>query len=499
MSTTATAALPAPMTNGNDFADWLSPILVKELRQGLKSRAFVATFIIVQVTMILLVGMQLLTVAGGGGRGAADAFDGFFWAFVWLPLLVMMPARGLTAVSEEVKANTLDLVQLTRLSALRIVMGKWFALVSQTILLVAAILPYAVLRYFFGEVDVVSDLTNIGLLLLTSMWLTAGAIALSSLHLAVRIVVLVVLLPGFLMGASSMMMMMAFGGGSSGAFRSMFEWGWVPVIFAAVYTFLMLEIAAARIAPISENHAAPKRLLALSLGAAGLVLAVNASDDVTGVWLACSAFVFGWVSLEALCERTVLVPSLYSSFARRGAISRLLGRVLYPGWASGLLFTALLMGIIAGIFWIVSTANNVSATDKERMMTLMFPIAFAAIVSPVLVLLLFPRLKQLVWIYILTQGLCGLLFAIASVAAEAPQVDSEDAYRWLALVPTSALFALMNEGNNEALQKVFTMVTLPVSAIIVVYLAIRAGKEFRIISRLEREAVGEKEKPVVQS
>src|SRR6188474_3353491 len=144
----AAAALPAP-THGNDFADWLSPILVKELRQGLKSRAFVVTFIIVQVVMILLVGMQLLTLAGGGGRGAMDAFDGFFWAFVWLPLLVMMPARGLTAVSEEVKANTLDLVQLTRLSAFRIVFGKWVALVSQTFLLVAAILPYAVLRYFF--------------------------------------------------------------------------------------------------------------------------------------------------------------------------------------------------------------------------------------------------------------------------------------------------------------------------------------------------------------
>ena len=41
-TTTPPQALPAP-----DFSDWLSPILVKELRQGLKSRAFVAIFILV--------------------------------------------------------------------------------------------------------------------------------------------------------------------------------------------------------------------------------------------------------------------------------------------------------------------------------------------------------------------------------------------------------------------------------------------------------------------
>src|SRR5262245_35996909 len=91
------------LPNGNDFGDWLSPILVKELRQGLKSKAFVATFIIVQAAMIILVGIELLSLAGGGGRGMVEGLDVVFWCFgVWLPLLVMMPARGITAVSEEV-------------------------------------------------------------------------------------------------------------------------------------------------------------------------------------------------------------------------------------------------------------------------------------------------------------------------------------------------------------------------------------------------------------
>ena len=50
---------------------------------------------------------------------------------LWLPLLLLMPARGLGAVSEEARANTFDLVQLTRMTAFRIALGKWIALVAQ--------------------------------------------------------------------------------------------------------------------------------------------------------------------------------------------------------------------------------------------------------------------------------------------------------------------------------------------------------------------------------
>lgn len=489
MTTTAPiTATPAP--NGNDFADWLSPILVKELRQGLKSRAFVATFIIVQVGMILLVGFQLLTVAGGGERVMLNVFDGFFWAVIWIAMLVLMPARGLTAVSEEVKANTLDLVQLTRLSAFRIVFGKWIALVSQTLLLVAAILPYAVLRYFFGEVDVVKDMTNIGLLLLVSLALTAGAIALSSVHLAVRIIVLLVLFPTLLTGVIPMMVMRAVGGGS---FTSFAEWGWMVPVFTAVYTYLMLEIAAARIAPVSENHAAPKRLLALGLTVVAVILGATVSDEKTGVWMVGSSLVCGWVMLEALCERTVMVPSMYASFARRGVLGRLAGRVLYPGWASGLVFCALITLLLVAVFWIVGTTHHAASWREDRRMAeMVFPIFFASMISPVAVLRLFPRVKQPVWLYILVQAVFALIYLIATIAAETPDLTAVQTYRWVSPFPTSTLFALLDEGQEPTLRKFFMMVSLPVCAVIVVYLALMAVKEFRAISLLERASLGGK-------
>jgi hypothetical protein len=480
MQAAATAGTLPNLPNGNDFADWLSPILVKELRQGLKSRAFVATFIIVQAVMILLVGMQLLTLAGGGGRTALDTFDGFFWAFVCLPLLVMMPARGLTAVSEEVRANTLDLVQLTRLSAFRIVLGKWLALVSQSLLLVAAILPYAVLRYFFGEVDVIADLKSITLQLILSLWLTAGAIALSSLHLVVRIIVLVVVVPGLFI-SSAMARVFSLAG--------MFEWNWMAPLFAAVFTYLMLEIAASKIAPISENHAAPKRLLALGLGVGGILVAIFGDSDKLAFWMGASLLVCGWVMLEALSERTVLVPSLYSSFTRRGLAGRLAGRVLYPGWASGLVFCTLIMAAALAVIWISGSAQAAPTWEKDRqMLSLLAPLFFAALISPVVVLLLFPRVKQPMWLYILVQAICALLYLIANIAGDTPRLNPEQTYRWLALLPTSTLLAIFNERESESLHRFFRNVSLPACGVLFVYLALRAMKEFKLISRLEDES-----------
>ena len=73
----------------NDFADWLSPIVVKELRQGMRSRVFVGTFLIIQFFMIFCVAGSL------GERGEREFGTGMFWTLFVISILIATPLRGL--------------------------------------------------------------------------------------------------------------------------------------------------------------------------------------------------------------------------------------------------------------------------------------------------------------------------------------------------------------------------------------------------------------------
>ncbi|WP_038171542.1 hypothetical protein [Verrucomicrobium sp. BvORR106] len=481
-TTAPTHTLPPP-----DFSDWLSPILVKELRQGLKTKAFISIFILVQVVMTLLVGMQLLALANGASRGAMVGFDGFFWAFVWIPLLVLMPARGLMAVSDEVKANTLDLVQLTRMSAFRIVLGKWVALVAQSLLLVAAVLPYAVLRYFFGQVNVVDDLSVIAIMVAVSFVFTAFTVALSSAPMVFRIIALVLFLPFmFSVGVGSLFSRgFFFFASASGSGPPV----WLIATMVGLYVYLLLEIAATRIAPVSENHSARKRMTALGMAAVANVLAYTMHEDVAGMWFLLCTPIWGWIILEALCEHTVRLPSLYASWTRRGFLGRMAGRVLYPGWATALLFTGILyLAQFNAVYQISVTAGSGLTDLKQMELIVTFVLVYASAICPLPVLLLFPRVRQPIWLYVLIQALFGLLFAIASIVAGTPGVTKEVAYRWLAPFPSSALFAYMEGGTDGTPLDFYFKVTFAVVVILVAYLGFRMFKEFRAISRLEDQS-----------
>lgn len=490
MTATTTSTQAAALPTGADFSDWLSPILVKELRQGLKSRVFVASFIVMQVVMILTMGMRLLEQSehGGGGGG----FDALFWAMLWLPLLIFMPARGLGAVSEEARANTFDLVQLTRMTAFRIALGKWIALVAQTLLLVTALLPYAVLRYYFGGVDVLNDLAIIAHMLMVSMVLTAGAVALSAAPVAVRILALIGVLPAVTMGVSGFAMLRMFGGSTGGMMISASFRGpgwWLLPCMTALYIFMLLEFAAAKLAPPSENHSARKRAMALLLSIMLLPSAWLGGPEWFEPLAAFFAPLVAWVAVEALTEGTAALPAIYAPFARRGVPARTLGRLFYPGWATAVPFLALVLGIIAFSFELLPRPAVVpSPGDPDR--RLIWPMVFFALISPLPVMNLFPRVRQRFWLYVLVQMIFGLLFAAAAIVADSPPGRHLDSFRWLAPFPTASLMAILQERRGSATALFLSKATMISGAVLLVWTTWRGWREFRLISQLERVASG---------
>ena len=353
---------------GDDFPVWLSPMLVKELRQGIQSGAFAWTFIALQGVMFLAMATTLTWRDGGMGDNPA-----LFWVPVALAVAVVIPLRGLGAVSTERTGNNLDLVRLTHLSARRIVAGKWLAIVAQSALLATAVLPYLVLRYFFGGVNVVADLVAFGWMLVAALLVAAAAVAASTRPVRERIALVILV---FFAGNLALQAV-AFGLGMGGGRP------WTPqfagLAFAGLYTVLLLEYAASAIAPPAENHAAAKRGVAVILAAAWGASALLGGRGTFPLVAWATAIPLVAVAVEALCERPSRLASIAAPFARRGPAGRAAAFLFMPGWATGLTLVTLLGAACSGAA--VAYASRY-ARDETKFFACLAVLAHAAVVFP---------------------------------------------------------------------------------------------------------------------
>jgi ABC-type transport system involved in multi-copper enzyme maturation permease subunit len=464
----------------DDFADWLNPMLVKELRQGLKTKAFVIVFVLVQVALVILMGFRLLAQNDPFGY-TAGMLDGLLWTAIGGALLVLMPLRALTAISEEDKANTLHLVQLTRLSSTRIVWGKWIALVSQTLLLSVAILPYAVLRYFFGGIDIVSDLLALMWMLGGSLMLTAGCLVLSTLPMGTRVILLAGGVPGTMV-FTSIGAGLAVGGVASAL-------SLIALVHSMVMTTLvLLALAASRIAPAAENHALIMRGLALVAAFVALVATWLSEESDDSLWLVLLLPILFIAVLQALVERTSDVPSVYAALAKRGPLSRFAGRALYPGWATGMVFTAFLVAATTLTMhgmsgWLNSIDNNaINALGVVLCLALVTPVLLVRLVS-----------KQRGWIYLLMQAGSLLVWALGEMLDEISSIPDSTIGLIMGLLPTPAyIWGLVNAEDAKIWTPLITGATVGGALFILLLLISRC--DFRLIRTMEAQATAPNDK-----
>jgi len=438
MTVTQPPPLPVPLTMslpGNDFPDWLSPIVVKELRQGLKSRAFVLIFVLVQVAMAV----TFLLTALSGER--ASGADGFFWFLLWLPLVLVMPARALRAISDEHKMQTLELVQMTRMRSLRIAFGKWLAISVQTLLLTLALLPYFVLRYFFGGVNLADDVAILGGLLAASLVLTAAGLAASSLNTGLRIVAAVGAIGSLLVFSQAVAMFaVASRLGMPTSMFFVFNVGFQVLsvlVLAASYVLFFLLLAAGHLSTQTETYTPEKRMLALTVVLITLVAwGINR-------WLGFDLRILTgllpialWTMVEALVEKHD------SEWRGASRLRRGLAPILRPGWASGFFFSLV---IFVGVGGLIAIANPV-LSDEERLKSIQtFGIAIGAVLTPALLLLRLPNIKQRVLFYWLIHLLFGLAFLVMLALALRPEWSEEGMLAMLAPLPPAVLLACLHQ------------------------------------------------------
>ena len=275
----------------NDFPAGFSPMLVKELRQGMRTNLFTVAFILLQTVMILSL------LAGLSDPGSSEV-DGFFWFFIVVILLVVQPLRGFNALSAEYQLNTMDLIQLTKLNGWRITLGKWTALNAQTLLFLTGVLPYLVMRYFLGNVNFVIDLAALGMLGLGSALASAITIGCSVFRFFIlRGIILIGFGVGFI-GLFFGLQETLFRSGLSGS-SDIWQLGLIAI--SLVYgCFFFLSFCASRIAPLSENHSTRKRLVALAFTLIALGLSLAGIEVKTVIFV--SAVILGLAAIDALTE-----------------------------------------------------------------------------------------------------------------------------------------------------------------------------------------------------
>ncbi len=317
-------------------SDRLSPILVKELRQGIRSKLFLGAFLIIQL-LLFLYGTTLLMSNNFSGDSNTEL--ALFWSAIVLPMLILVPAMASQGIEKEITGKTLDLLLLTRISSYRLVLGKWASVIVQSTLLVTSALPYLMLRYFLGGIDIWNELQALAILVLASallagitmgFWATKGN----------KLVKWAGVLAFFWLGPYMFVILIVSRRGftSSGSGIGLVIW-----VYAFIAMLMMLALAASRIGPPAENHSTQIRIFALVAVGAGLLFSGVQDVEVLSAMFAILIIVLSIVG--ALTEKVRAVPRLYAPFVKRTGRMRWATFPLSPGWPGGVAFTCLVLSL----------------------------------------------------------------------------------------------------------------------------------------------------------
>lgn len=477
---------PPPLERINDFPDGISPMLVKELRQGLRTYTFVILFLVLQgLLALVLLTATAATGANNPGAGAGNVVSQIVFCFFSLSLLVIQPLRGVSAISVEIKQNTIDLMVLTRLSAWRIVWGKWFSIFSQSSLLLLAILPYLILRYFFGGMQLFSELFLMGYIFLISGTLTAVTVGLS----AVSSVLIRGLVP--IIGAVILAFFVLFGltpelytyigylSPSSHTFHGAL--GFLALVLYVGYFFL--DMGASMIAPASENRATRKRLIGLGVLTATywILQIMDPMAALTGALI-----VVFLISLDVLTENADFPRIICRPFLRFGAAGRLLGRFLYPGHGSGALFFALLAALL-GVFLFVQ--NHFQPPDLKTLTIL--GAWLAIIIFPAALIQLFARKSSQRFALYVSFMIISLLLAL--ILGALLDYVSDNTLLWIFSPVPTVLIPIIDLLSTTGNKTTISFLTWTIAGFY--YLVVLAGAlpHLKRMGRLENEQLNREE------
>jgi len=455
-------------------------MLVKELRQGMRTSSFVIPFVVLQAILTIVILIVSLFSLGGrllDSSSIGNWFTGFILLFYCLGILVFQPLRGISAIASEVQENTIDLMTLTSLTAWRIVYGKWLSIVSQSALIAGAVLPYLIIPYFFGGLQLFPQLTLWLALFVVSSALTALTVGISAVGSALVRGLLVVggaalmmgyLLFSFLPNVPHFMEMLSFTHGEQ-------TLSVIAFLVATCYLcYFFLELGTTAIAPSSENRATKKRLIGLGVLTLTYFLLLPTGESIA---LFSAMAITACIALDLFSERVTFSPIVCWKFIRLGFLGRIAGRFLYPGWGTGSLFFLVLTLVLCVLIYL---------TNPNPIYYTMAFLGIGTLAFPAMIIQVFARnstnrFSSYFFILLLTLLLSRILIFLY-------ENFSGELLLWIFSFIPAALLPLASESGSTTDPIIIRFAAIGISSIYLLVILATSLQQLTRLSTLESEA-----------
>jgi len=261
---------------GEDLADRVNPIVVKEVRQGLRTRVFWIFFSLMLVACLFISLFAFAASDGIADRAGQATFIAYFVCLGFVQFFVI-PYSAYRSMAREAEDETWVLLTLTGIGPRRILAGKLASSVLQGSLYASAATPFLLFSYFLNGIDLPTIIVGVCVSVAYQVFLVSVAVSLATLaesrivRALLHFVLLGVLLQGLGFGIGGAVAIGEFAQKISST--AAFWLTALSVLFGMISTGLLLfEAAAARLSLPTEDYARGPRLMYVAqfLGALAL-------------------------------------------------------------------------------------------------------------------------------------------------------------------------------------------------------------------------------------
>lgn len=260
-----------PASRLDRWAEWLgdhvNPLVVKEVRQALKSRQFATMFglLLCFAWAASLIGLAVMGPDVAWEARGPEMFYVYYLALAFA-LLVVVPYSALRSFAVEQEDHTYELLAITALGPRQIVAGKLASTVMQMLIYLSVLLPCLAFTYLLRGIDLRT-------IALVTVWTVGGSLVLSaaglllgslSLQRVLQPVVSVGAVVGlFIVFASACVLVKAMLPGAELELAGPEVWTFTlaAATFGASYFALFLLAAAAQVSFASDNRSTPLRVV----------------------------------------------------------------------------------------------------------------------------------------------------------------------------------------------------------------------------------------------